>query len=286
MTRQAVIPWSADDTAEALQKQYRAEPEGVVRTRLHALWLLRQPEAGWTPTTVAAALGVHRCTVQQSLRMTATRATLPVLPRCRRPRWKCWWTPSCRITDRATMYREWRTAAQPPRMDRGPRLWPLSRDHGASPTSEVRALPSRCGPVRAERLPAWLRSCGQGAHPRHTAVQRGLGAEGITTLQQGLVRLVQPRDLPVEPGDVPPGEPTDGRADALVQPVPFLDPLIDELPASAQQLLQLLAFLIVLGRTGGRGREHYTGSAGSDLVGGGLTITSLHLFRLRSLSLD
>ena len=68
MSRAAVIPWSADDTAEALQKQYRAEPEGVVRTRLHALWLLRQPEAGWTPTTVAAALGVHRCTVQQWLR--------------------------------------------------------------------------------------------------------------------------------------------------------------------------------------------------------------------------
>ena len=68
MTRAAVIPWSADDTAEALRDRYRAEPEGVVRTRLHALWLLRQPEAGWTPTTVAAALGVHRCTVQQWLR--------------------------------------------------------------------------------------------------------------------------------------------------------------------------------------------------------------------------
>ena len=68
MTRPAVIPWSADDTAAALRDRYRAEPEGVVRTRLHALWLLRQPEAGWTPTTVAAALGVHRCTVQQWLR--------------------------------------------------------------------------------------------------------------------------------------------------------------------------------------------------------------------------
>ena len=31
-----------------------------MRTRLHALWLLRQPEAGWTPTTVAAALGVQQ----------------------------------------------------------------------------------------------------------------------------------------------------------------------------------------------------------------------------------
>ncbi len=41
------------------------------------------------------------------------------------------------------MYRAWRTAVRPPRMDRGPRLWPLSRDHGASPTSEVKALLSR-----------------------------------------------------------------------------------------------------------------------------------------------
>ena len=44
MTRQAVIPWSDNDTAEALQQRYRAEPEGIIRTRLHALWLLRQPE--------------------------------------------------------------------------------------------------------------------------------------------------------------------------------------------------------------------------------------------------
>ena len=37
MTRQAVIPWSDNDIAEALQQWYRVEPEGVVRTRLHAL---------------------------------------------------------------------------------------------------------------------------------------------------------------------------------------------------------------------------------------------------------
>ena len=28
MTRPAVIPWSADDIAEALRDRYRAEPEG------------------------------------------------------------------------------------------------------------------------------------------------------------------------------------------------------------------------------------------------------------------
>ena len=68
MARPAAIPWAAADTVEALHQRCLAEAEGAVRTRLHALWLLRQPEAGWTPTTVAAALGVHRCTVQQWLK--------------------------------------------------------------------------------------------------------------------------------------------------------------------------------------------------------------------------
>ena len=63
MARPAVIPWADTDTAAALQQRYLAEGEGAVRTRLPALWLLRQPEAGWTPTTVAAALGVPRSTV-------------------------------------------------------------------------------------------------------------------------------------------------------------------------------------------------------------------------------
>ena len=39
---------------------------------------------------------------------------------------------------------------------------------------------------------------------RHTAVPRGLWAEGYTALQQGLVRLVQLCDLLAEPGYVPP----------------------------------------------------------------------------------
>ncbi len=42
--------------------------------------------------------------------------------------------------EQGTMYSAWRTAARPPRIDRWPRLWPRSRDHGASPTSKVRAL--------------------------------------------------------------------------------------------------------------------------------------------------
>ena len=55
---------------------------------------------------------------------------------------------------------------------------------------------------------------------------------------------------------MPPGGPIDGRTDALVQPVPFPDPLIDPLPAPAQPLLQIPAFLPALRRTGIRGREH------------------------------
>ena len=59
MARPAVIPWADADTAAG---------EGAVRTRLHALCLLRQSAAGWTPTTVAASLGVQCSTVQQWLK--------------------------------------------------------------------------------------------------------------------------------------------------------------------------------------------------------------------------
>ena len=68
MARRAVIPWAETDTVEALHQRYLAEADGTVRTRLHALWLLRQPQTGWTPTTVAAALGVPRSSVQRWLK--------------------------------------------------------------------------------------------------------------------------------------------------------------------------------------------------------------------------
>ena len=51
MTHQAVILWADKDIAAALLQRYLAEPE-----------------AGWAPTTVAAALGGHRSTVQQWLK--------------------------------------------------------------------------------------------------------------------------------------------------------------------------------------------------------------------------
>ena len=65
MTRKVSIAWAADDTAAELHRQYRAEQVPEVRTRLHALWLLRQ---GQGPTAVAEAVGVSRNSIQLWLR--------------------------------------------------------------------------------------------------------------------------------------------------------------------------------------------------------------------------
>ena len=54
MTRKVRIDWAVEDTAAALHARYRAEPVAEIRTRLHALWLLRRGEG---PTAVAAAVG-------------------------------------------------------------------------------------------------------------------------------------------------------------------------------------------------------------------------------------
>jgi transposase len=40
--RRADIPWRPEDTVEALHDRYRRESNPLVKTRLHALWLLRQ----------------------------------------------------------------------------------------------------------------------------------------------------------------------------------------------------------------------------------------------------
>ena len=65
MARKTAIVWAEEDTADALHARYRAEAVAEVRTRLHALWLLRQGEG---PTAVAAVVGVSRNAVQQWLR--------------------------------------------------------------------------------------------------------------------------------------------------------------------------------------------------------------------------
>ena len=59
--RRVQIAWEEEHTSEALREQYRQE-EGEVRTRLHALWLLR---AGWSMEQVAGVVGVHYRTVQR-----------------------------------------------------------------------------------------------------------------------------------------------------------------------------------------------------------------------------
>jgi transposase len=60
--RPFTLTWSADDSEEALKAAYLAERNGVIRTRLRALWRLR---AGRSLTVVTAAVGVHYRTVQR-----------------------------------------------------------------------------------------------------------------------------------------------------------------------------------------------------------------------------
>src|SRR5919106_5749015 len=59
--RRVQIAWEEEHTSEALREQYRQE-EGEVRSRLHALWLLR---TGWSMEQVARVVGVHYRTVQR-----------------------------------------------------------------------------------------------------------------------------------------------------------------------------------------------------------------------------
>jgi transposase len=60
--RSLQIAWQAVDTEEALKAAYRAEADGSVRTRLHALWLLR---TGWSLRLVAELLGTQYRSVQR-----------------------------------------------------------------------------------------------------------------------------------------------------------------------------------------------------------------------------
>ena len=60
--RRVQIAWQAEDTSAALREQYRQQEEGEVRTRLHALWLLR---SGWGMEQVAGIVGVHYRPVQR-----------------------------------------------------------------------------------------------------------------------------------------------------------------------------------------------------------------------------
>ena len=56
------VDWNPEDTAEALRTAYRAERDTVLRTRLHALWLLR---SGRRMREVASVVGIHYRTLQR-----------------------------------------------------------------------------------------------------------------------------------------------------------------------------------------------------------------------------
>jgi transposase len=59
MARKLQVEWR--DDADRLAAQYRAEKTGAKRTRLHALWLIRQ---GKTMSETARLVGAHERTVQ------------------------------------------------------------------------------------------------------------------------------------------------------------------------------------------------------------------------------
>jgi transposase len=56
------MTWSTDGSDEALRLAYMGEHDGVIRTRLQALWLLR---TGRSLAETMPALGVHYRTVQR-----------------------------------------------------------------------------------------------------------------------------------------------------------------------------------------------------------------------------
>ncbi len=60
--RRLRIEWQEDEVT--LWQRYRSEPDPELRTRWHALWLLRQ---GRSATETAALVGVHRGSIQRWL---------------------------------------------------------------------------------------------------------------------------------------------------------------------------------------------------------------------------
>jgi transposase len=60
--RPFVVDWRDDDTEEVLKGAYLAERDGIIRSRLQALWLLR---AGRSLSGVTTSLGIHYRSVQR-----------------------------------------------------------------------------------------------------------------------------------------------------------------------------------------------------------------------------
>lgn len=62
MGRPIQLEWQDEDSVERLKARYRAATRTDERTRLQALWLLRE---GWSVRDTTAAVGVHYRTVQR-----------------------------------------------------------------------------------------------------------------------------------------------------------------------------------------------------------------------------
>ena len=77
------------------------------------------------------------------LRITATTAEFPGFPRRRRRSQNRSTSLSWRMTAHADIHSLRRTSPRPPLIARCPRFLPLTRDQGASPTREVKALLSK-----------------------------------------------------------------------------------------------------------------------------------------------
>jgi transposase len=60
--RPFTLTWRPDDSEAAFKAAYLAERDGLLRTRLQALWLVR---AGRSLAEVTAAVGVHYRTIQR-----------------------------------------------------------------------------------------------------------------------------------------------------------------------------------------------------------------------------
>ena len=56
------VDWHPEDTPEALRAAYRAQQDTMLRTRLHALWLLR---CGRRMDEVSSVVGIHYRTLQK-----------------------------------------------------------------------------------------------------------------------------------------------------------------------------------------------------------------------------
>lgn len=79
--RNLTIEWAAGDDAAGLSARYRRERRADVRSRLHALWLVR---TGHTTREAAAVLGLDERTVQRWLGWYRAVADLARSRGCRR----------------------------------------------------------------------------------------------------------------------------------------------------------------------------------------------------------